>query len=327
MVGLNVVRAIAVLPVHQEYSPKWVYWYLRSPFAKTIYQNLATTSVQATLNLKELKDIVIPFPPPKIREQIVEILSSIENKIELNLEMNKILEEMAMAIYRQWFVDFGPFKDGEFVNSELGEIPKGWGIKEINDITNLSIGRTPPRKEKQWFTINSNDYKWISIKDMGSSGPYIVETSEYLTNEAISQFNIPIIPENTVILSFKLTVGRVSITTENMLSNEAIAHLKLKQDFKHFNQYIYLFLKDYNYSSLGSTSSIATAVNSKMIRDIKIIVPNNEALMQFNELIKPLFDLIKSNIFETKTVKKTRDYLLPKLISGEIRVKEAEGKM
>ena len=129
MIGYNVVRALAVIPVLKEFSPNWVMYYLRAPFAQNILQQVATTSVQATINLKELREINIPFPEKNERESIASILSALDDKIELNLQMNKTLEEMAMALYKHWFVDFGPFQDGEFVDSELGEIPKGWEVK------------------------------------------------------------------------------------------------------------------------------------------------------------------------------------------------------
>ena len=308
-------------------NPLFAFYYFRTKFLYNLIQNNNTGSTIPLINLGVLKSL--PFPLPSLYEQdkIASILYSLDDKIELNLEMNKTLEEMAMAIYKEWFVDFGPFRDGEFVDSELGPIPKGWEVMKIEDISNLSIGRTPPRKEKQWFSTNSKNNKWISIKDMGNSGLYITDSNEYLIDEAISRFNIPIIPKNTVIISFKLTVGRVVVTTENMLSNEAIAHIKLKQDFKSFTEYIYLFLKNYNYHSLGSTSSIATAVNSKTIKEIHLLNPRDQIVRKFIDTVKPFFELIKSNIYEIGYLKNTRDYLLPKLISGEVRVKASEEKV
>lgn len=92
----------------------------------------------------------------------------------------------------------------------------------------MAIGKTPPRKETEWFS-DKEGVKWVSIKDLGNSGTYVFETSEYLTKEAIEKFNVKLIPEDTVILSFKLTVGRLGITTEEMIRNEVIAHFKLDE--------------------------------------------------------------------------------------------------
>src|SRR3989344_9479431 len=177
------------------------------------------------------------------------------------------------------------------VESEMGEIPDGWEVKSLDDLCDISIGRTPPRQEQEWFSKNPKDVKWISIKDLGVGGIFISKTDEYLTKEAVERFNVPVIPGGTLVVSFKLTMGKVAITTEDMLSNEAIAHLKIKKNTHIFLEYLYLVMKVYNYDSLGSTSSIATAVNSKTIKNIKIIVPEKEILGEFFKKIKPLFEM------------------------------------
>ncbi|HDL5595159.1 TPA: restriction endonuclease subunit S, partial [Mannheimia haemolytica] len=113
--------------------------------------------------------------------------------------------------------------------SEFGDegLPIGWKFNQADNLFDVGIGKTPPRKESEWFSDNANDTEWISIKDMGNQGLFITESSEYLKAEAVDTFNIKRIPENTVILSFKLTVGRVSITTKETTTNEAIAHFKI----------------------------------------------------------------------------------------------------
>ena len=265
----------------------------------------------------------LSLPPLEEQKSIASILSALDDKIELNLQMNKTLEEMEMALYKHWFVDFGPFQDGEFIDSEFGKIPKGWEVKTLEDEFKITIGRTPPRKEKEWFS-SENGIKWISIKDMGNCGTYIFNTSEYLTGEAVVKKNVPQVPENTVILSFKLTVGRVAITTENMVTNEAIAHFLKKKSTVLSSEYLYSALKTFDYNSLGSTSSIATAVNSKTVKSMKILVPSKSVLDNFQQEIFSFFELIKTNSKEIQTLTQLRDTLLPKLISGEVRVKDVE---
>lgn len=161
--------------------------------------------------------------------------------------------------------------------------------------------------------------KWVSIKDLGNSGTYIFETSEYLTKEAIEKFNVKLIPKDTVILSFKLTVGRIGITTEEMVTNEAIAHFKLTENSVITKEYLYLYLKNFNYEELGSTSSIAKAINSKIVKKIPILIPNNK-INEFKDLFENIFDKIKSNQLEINKLTKLRNTLLPKLMSGEIDV-------
>ena len=117
----------------------------------------------------------------------------------------------------------------------------------LEELVDLKIGRTPPRKEQQWFNQGSDDWKWVSIKDMGVSGRYISETSETISKEAQTKFNIPIVRKGTVILSFKLTVGRVAIVDEDMLTNEAIAQLPINDTNIVRPLYLYYLLKNFNF--------------------------------------------------------------------------------
>lgn len=297
---------------------KFIYYLLKTNIDLLLQNATGSTFQEVSGNI--IKNLEFKFPPLQEQQSIASILSAIDDKIENNLAINKTLEEMAMALYNHWFVDFGPFQDGEFVESDLGKIPKGWEVKRLDEICNITIGRTPPRKEPKWFS-QYEGVKWISIKDIGNSGIYISETSEYLSEEAITKFNVPIINPNTVILSFKLTVGRVAISYERMLSNEAIAHLNRK-DIEIPVEFLYSYLKLFDYNSLGSTSSIATAVNTQTIKAMKIIIPNKKLLNTYFENVNTIFEQIKINQNENQTLTQLRDTLLPKLISGEVRLKE-----
>ena len=182
----------------------------------------------------------------------------------------------------------------------------------------ISIGKTPPRKEQEWFSHDPKDELWVSISDMGNCGLYVSDSSEYLTHDAVSRFNIIVVPDNTVLLSFKLTVGRLAITDGEMCTNEAIAHFKTVKP--EINPYLYCYLKSFNYRTLGSTSSIATAVNSKIIKAMPFAVPTEEALQSFNEIALPAFAAMKEKQTENRSLANMRDSLLPKLMSGEIDV-------
>ena len=288
-----------------------------------------TGSAQPKLNKANLNSIRMVLPPFEEQKAIARILSTLDEKIEVNNQINKTLENMAQAIFKQWFVDFEfpnedgePYKSsgGEMVESEFGMIPKGWEVKKSSDIANINIGKTPPRKEKKCFTLDPDDYKWISIKDLGNSGAYIFDSSEYLTKESIEKYNVKVVPDNTVVLSFKLTIGRVSITCGQMTTNEAIAHFNLNSKSKITTEYLYLYLKSFDYGKLGNTSSIANAVNSKIIKAMPVIVPDNKTIKTFNEVMGSVFSKIKYTIKQSDKLIEIRDSLLPKLMSGEIRV-------
>lgn len=146
---------------------------------------------------------------------------------------------------------------------------------KLLDLCDIRIGRTPPRKQPQWFSRHYGN-KWVSIKDMGLSNKYLFNTTECLTNDAVEKFNVPKIERGTIILSFKLTVGRIAIVSEDMYSNEAIAQLPIRRSAASFvdRDYLYYKLKYYDFNKLGSTSSIATAINSKMLANMEIDLPD-----------------------------------------------------
>lgn len=305
-------NSFKVIPKDEIYW-KYLYWYLKSERVYNYVQKVAAGSVQKDLNHGAFKTIEFKYPKNKDEQKsIADILTSFDNKIELLQAQNKTLEATAQTIFAEWF--------GKYSIDD--ELPEGWKVGKLGDEFDITIGRTPPRIEQEWFSNIPTGKKWISIKDIGNSGTYIFNTSEFLTDEAIRKFNIPVIPENTTILSFKMTVGKLTITTEDMLSNEAIAHLKLKVDTSLSTEFIYLYLQNLDFNALGSTSSIVTAINSTMIKAIEVIIPNKDILLKFDDVIKPLFNKIKLNAEQIQTLTKTRDELLPRLMSGEVRVNE-----
>ena len=196
-------------------------------------------------------------------------------------------------------------------------------ICRADECFDISIGKTPPRKESEWFkSIRADNAVWVSIADMGNCGLFITNSSEYLSPAAVKKFNVAIVPDNTVLLSFKLTVGRIAISDGWMTTNEAIAHFKTEN--KSINEYLYCYLKSYNFQTLGSTSSIATAVNSKIIKAMPFVVPTDDELAVFHNFAAPIFEKIKACQHENVQLTGLRDSLLPKLMSGEIDVSEVE---
>lgn len=277
-----------------------------------------TGCAQPKLNQENLRNIEIELPSHI--DSIASILSSLDRKIELNNKINADLEEMAQAIFKNWFVDFEPFKDGKFVDSELGMIPEGWKVGRADDFYQINIGKTPPRKEHKWFSTNPADKIWVSIANMGNSGIFISDSSEYLTKEAVDRHNIIMVPRNTILLSFKLTVGRVAIADKELTTNEAIARFILSDD--KYMEYLYLYLKNFDYNSLGSTSSIATAVNSKTIKGMQMLQPSDKIIDAFHIQVNPIFEKIRSLTKESSRLSLLRDTLLPRLMSGELEVPE-----
>lgn len=192
-----------------------------------------------------------------------------------------------------------------------------------DELFDIHIGKTPPRKEPEWFSLDrAGNVIWMSIKDMGSGDVYLIDSSEYLTAEAVEKHNVKKCSPGSILLSFKLTIGRVGIAANEMVTNEAIACFSSDDSRK--LAYLYPLLKSYDYASLGSTSSIATAVNSRMIKAMTIKMPSSAALDRYYAQTKPIYDLLLDNTREAAALAELRDALLPKLMSGELDVSEVE---
>lgn len=270
---------------------------------KLISQGTATKFLTA----KILSAFELPIPTIEEQQKIAFLLSGLDEKVKTNERINNNLLEQVLAIYRHYFVD---------TTNELRQTCRA------DEYFDISIGKTPPRKEPQWFSTNPKDVTWVSISDMGTCGLYISESSEQLTKEAVDRHNVKIVPDNTVLLSFKLTVGRIAITDGEMTTNEAIAHFKTNK--KEIIEYLYCYLKCFNYQTMGSTSSIATAVNSKIIKGMPFVVPTDEEITEFHSLAAPMFAKIKANQAEIRNLTSLRDTLLPKLMSGELDVSDID---
>ena len=302
-------------------NAEFLSYYIKSALFQSVLKSIVVGSAIPTLSQKNLANLIINVPKEvAYQRRIAFILSSLDRKIELNNKINADLEEMAQAIFKNWFVDFEPFKDGKFVDSELGMIPEGWKVGRADDFYQINIGKTPPRKEHKWFSTNPADKIWVSIANMGNSGIFISDSSEYLTKEAVDSYNIIMVPRNTILLSFKLTVGRVAIADKELTTNEAIARFILSDD--KYMEYLYLYLKNFDYNSLGSTSSIATAVNSKTIKGMQMLQPSDKIIDAFHIQVNPIFEKIRSLTKENSRLSLLRDTLLPRLMSGEIEVPE-----
>lgn len=294
---------VLVFSAKEGVDPKYLYYVL----ANDSFFAYSTATSKGTKMPRGDKTSIMQYQIEKVdsptQKKIAAILSALDEKIAINREINDNLEQQAMALYRQMFVENN--------NDARREC-------RADEYFDISIGKTPPRKEAQWFSMNPTDCIWVSISDMGRCGMYIADSSEYLTHESVDKFNIKVVPDNTVLLSFKLTVGRVAITDGAMVTNEAIAHFKT--DKPEINEYLYCYLKDFNYQTMGSTSSIATAVNSKIIKAMPFVIPTDAELVSFHSATAPMFEMIKTRQRENTRLAELRDSLLPKLMSGEIDV-------
>lgn len=297
-----------------EENPLFYYYYFKSPLSPV--STIVSQCAQAGIRGSDLSNLEVICPSRDIQDKIVDILSAYDNLIENNQKQIKFLEEAAQRLYKEWFVDLR-FPGHENVEI-IDRVPEGWCINRADHYFKITIGKTPSRAEKQWFTNSREGTPWISISDMGEYGTFAFYSKEGLTADAIIRHNMKVVPKGTILVSFKLTVGRVAITSIDMCTNEAIAHFYIDNDFD--RAYTYCYLKNFEYDSLGNTSSISKAINSKIIKSMPFIMPTGDILRQFSMVVQPILDQIELKQKIIFRLTEARDRLLPKLMSGEIEV-------
>lgn len=276
-------------------------------------KSIAVGAAQDNLSLEKLLTFKIPTPSLPTQRKIASILSAYDDLIENNLKRIKLLEEKAFLRYKSEFDFFKP-------SNEINKIPEGWFVKRAEEIFKINIGKTPPREQSEWFNDDDSKVKWVSIKDINNSTVFAFETSETVTEMAVNKFNMNVAKAHTVLLSFKLTVGKVAIATEVMTTNEAIAHFNIEDENQMCSEYIYFYLKNFPYDSLGSTSSIGTAINSKVVKAMPVLLPPKKVINDYKKDVENDFNLIQNLLKQNTKLREARDILLPKLMNGQIEV-------
>lgn len=297
-----------------EENPLFYYYYFKSPLSPV--STIVSQCAQAGIRGSDLSNLEVICPSRDIQDKTVDILSAYDDLIENNQKQIKLLEEAAQRLYKEWFINlrFPGYENVEIVDG----VPEGWNINRADYYFKITIGKTPSRAEKQWFTNSGEGTPWISISDMGETGAFAFYSKEDLTADAIVRHNMKVVPKGSVLVSFKLTVGRVAITGDDMCTNEAIAHFYIDNDLD--RAYTYCYLKNFEYDSLGNTSSISKAINSKIIKSMPFIMPTRDILERFSMIVQPILDQIEFKQITIFRLTEARDRLLPKLMCGEIEV-------
>lgn len=261
------------------------------------------------------KEISIPIPPMEIQNKVMAILLSLDDKIELNNRINENLEQQAQALFKSWFVDFEPFKDGKFVDSELGMIPEGWKVGTLSDIANVTMGQSP-----KGTSYNENGEGIIFYQgraDFGSRYPSI----RLFTTEP-TRYAEPL----SVLLSVRAPVGDINVAVEKCCIGRGLASIYSKTGHQSFVLYTIFSLKK-ELDKFNSEGTVFGSINKSSIENLKIIIPPMNIIQKFDSLVRSLdiklFDLFK----ETEHLKEIRDTLLTKLMSGELKLSEIETKL
>ena len=298
---------------------------LQSPIMQHRLFERASGTTVIGIKSSELKKVNINLPPLEEQKKIANVLSSLDDKIELNNEMNKTLEEMAESIFKRWFVDFEfpnedgePYKSsgGEMVDSELGMIPKGWEVQCIGDIGNVITGKTPSAKVEGSYGDECN---FITPRDITDS-PIILNTERKLSSIGINNLKKNLVCKNSIGVScIGSNLGEVYITGENSITNQQINTVVL--DESHIYPYIYIYLKNMKNEFLNMAGGSAVPIiNKTSFSGINILMPDMYILNKFVQSTTCYFERIEENLKENESLIALRDSLFPKLMSGEIDI-------
>lgn len=266
---------------------------------------LDSGSAQSQITIDDLKRLIVRLPNIETQCSIVNKVKIIDDKIEVNRRINEQLEELAQALFKSWFVDFEPFKDGEFVESEL---------VKLGDVVKTTSGGTPSRKHMEYYGGN---YGWVKSKEL--NGTFIVDTEETITDEAIAKSSAKLLPEKSILIAmYGATVGQYAILSKAMTCNQAVCALLPNDNYP----YTYLFMYAKNKKDELINKAVGSAqqnISQILIKDLDIS-NDIQKIKDYHKIVSPAFEIIEKNQKEITHLTNLRDTLLPKLMSGEIDV-------
>lgn len=305
LAGWNVARAVGVLPVKEDMESRWVALCLRSSTTQHFIHTRATTTVQATFNLRDVAMLPIPVPPKKEREAIASVLGSLDDKIELNRRMNETLEALAQSLFKSWFVDLDPYRVKVRVTSAL---PKGWAMGKLSDIAEIVMGLSPDGN-----SYNANGEGMPLINGPVEFGDYFPVKSKWTTSPTrMAQAG------DLIFCVRGSTTGRRVISDDAYCLGRGVCGIRAKNGAKAFLYQTVNFGLENLLSK--TTGSVFPSLSAPDIKGLPIILPPSEVVARFSEKAEPLAEKIQANVRESRTLAALRDGLLPKLLSGELRV-------
>lgn len=309
-------KSVCYFNVKKDVNKKYIKYILLSDIFKHYIHNYSTGTTIKNLGLKQMRKFKFPLPNIEEQEKIANILSSLDDKIELNNEMNKTLEEMAQSIFKRWFIDFEfpnedgqPYKSsgGEIVESELGMIPKEWEIAQIDDISQVTMGVSPSSK-----TYNEDNIGLPLLNGAADFEGKLIKPSKFTSEPK------KICKKGDMVFGVRATIGNIVFADKEYALGRGVA--SVEPNDKVFREFIYYSL-DNSMENLINNASGSVFLNLKKadITDLKVCY-SDEIVKKFNNISRVLIDKIVENDMESELLKQQRDILLPKLVSGEIRI-------
>jgi type I restriction enzyme S subunit len=315
--GLDVClgqRTVLIRPDQTKADPRFLTYLLLSDEVQGSIQSHTNGATVAHLNMRDIRGLKIPFLPDlPTQRKIAGILSAYDDLIENNLRRIKILEEMAQSLYREWFVHFR-FPGHEsvtFIDSPLGQIPKGWNVKAIGDLGKVVTGKTPSKSNEDFF---GEDIPFLKTPDMHGQ-MFILRTNENLSTAGAQSQSNKTLPAGSICVSCIGTIGVVSITTAPCQTNQQINSVVLGDEV--IREFLFFWLREAKQlmENLGSNGATMGNVNKSKFEGMQLVCPPSDLLARFHSATEPTFEQIERLFRKINTLRRTRDLLLPKLLS------------
>ncbi len=302
--------------------PEYAVYYFRSREFRNSIAAITTGDIRFNVSQENLSNITITLPPLSEQKRIANILSSFDNKIEILKKENKILEDIAENIFKEWFVKYNfpnkdgkPYRDsnGKMIDSELGPIPDGWRVGKLGDYINIKGGGTPSTKEPSYW---NGELNWTTPKDLSNlQGIFLFESQIKITELGLKKVSSGLLPSKTLLLSSRAPIGYLAFTEVQTAINQGF--IAFLPNFYMPNTYMYLWLKQ-NIKLVESIANGSTflEVSKESLREFHTIIPPKELLDIFDLKISSLFERISINEQEIEHLKEIKTALLNKLITA-----------
>ena len=295
--------------------PKFVAYYLSTDEIKSWIVGNAVGTTMLNLNTSVLADVPLSLPSIQMQKRCVQILDSIENKIALNNRINHNLEEQAQALYKSWFVDFEPFKEGEFVDSELGLIPEGWRVGTLSELGDIVAGGTPSKAKPEYYT--NNGIAWLTPKDLSAKCNKFTAGGETdITEDGYRNSSAKLMPRGSVLFSSRAPIGYISIAKGDICTNQGF---KSVVPTYAGTAYLYYWLCE-NTEAIEAQASGSTfkEASGSLMRSFPALVPEKSVIDSFEKELSPILNEQEILEEEINHAEQIRDSLLPRLMSGEL---------
>lgn len=288
---------------------RFVYYALCNDYA--YLASLANGGAQQNLNAQQIKEFEIPFPSLEEQKRIADILSSLDSKIELNRRINDNLEQQAQALFKSWFVDFEPFKDGEFVDSELGMIPKGWRVVCLGEVTKQVTEKVGNRED-------------VTVLSPVNSGELVL-SEEYFTKQVFSKNLSKYLIVNPLSFAYnpaRINIGSIGLNEYDFVGCVSPVYVvfKCEPNYHYFFDFYKRTAVFKDEVALRAIGGVRQSLGYDDFSLIKTIYPTPDVVAEFNNLYLKMKEVITRNDIQNNKLTTLRDSLLPKLMSGELKI-------